>query len=133
MKSLNIPVDEYTTPSPVTVSSSTSMPDLMAIMKNYEIRHIPVVDNDVAVGIISDRDLKMMMNVEGASALQAGDLMHEDPFTVESGTSLEQVVLEMSKNKIGSAIVNNDGNIVGIFTSTDALNALVEVLRGEVP
>jgi acetoin utilization protein AcuB len=133
MKRLNIPVDEYTTPSPVTVSSQTSMPDLMAIMKNYEIRHIPVVDDEVAVGIISDRDLKMMMNVEGANALQAGDLMHDHPYTVESGTSLEQVVLEMSKNKIGSAIVNNDGNIVGIFTSTDALNALVEVLRGEVP
>jgi len=133
MKRLRIPVDEYTTPSPVTVPSTTTMPDLIELMKNYEIRHIPVVDDEVAVGIISDRDVKMMMNIEGASALQAKDFMHDNPFTVESGTSLEQVVLEMSKNKIGSAIVNNEGNIVGIFTSTDALNALVEVLRGEVP
>ena len=133
MKHLKIPVDEYTTPSPVTVDASTPMSDLVELMQNREIRHIPVVSQDKAIGIISDRDVRMVMNVEGSGTLQARDLMHENPFTVESGTSLEDVVLEMSKHKIGSAIVNDNGNIVGIFTSTDALNALVEVLRGDLP
>lgn len=133
MRQLKIPVDEYTTPSPLTVSIGAGMAELIDIMKNNDIRHIPVVDEDRPVGIISDRDVKMMMNVAGSDVLRARDLMHENPYTVESGTSLEEVVLEMSKHKIGSAIVNNDGHIVGIFTSTDALNALVEVLRGDIP
>jgi acetoin utilization protein AcuB len=133
MKQLKIPVDEYTTPSPVTVDADTPMCDLIELMQDKEIRHIPVVSADAAIGIISDRDVRMVMNVEGAQALRARDLMHADPFTVESGTSLEDVVFAMSKNKIGSAIVNDNGNIVGIFTSTDALNALVEVLRGDLP
>lgn len=133
MKHLKIPVDEYTTPSPITATPVTKISDLIEMMKSHQIRHIPVVDDDQAVGIISDRDIKTVMNVEGASALRAGDLMHDHPFTVESGTPLEEVVLEMSKHKLGSAIVNNENHIVGIFTSTDALNALVEVLRGELP
>lgn len=133
MKHLKIPVDEYTTPSPVTVDAATPMSDLIELMQNNEIRHIPVVSDERAIGIISDRDVRMVMNVEGARSLRARDVMHADPFTVESGTSLEDVVFAMSKNKIGSAIVNDNGNIVGIFTSTDALNALVEVLRGDLP
>lgn len=132
MKHLRIPVDEYTTPSPLTVNIGASMDELVDIMKSNEIRHIPVVENDRPVGIISDRDVKMVMNVAGASVLRARDLMHENPYMVESGTLLEEVVLEMSKNKFGSAIVNDDGRIVGIFTSTDALNALVEILRGDI-
>ena len=40
----------------------------------------------------------------------------------------------MSDAKIGSLIVNDDNEkLVGIFTNTDALNALIEVLRGDVP
>lgn len=133
MKQLRIPVDEYTTPSPLTVEASTPLDELVTMMRSNEIRHVPVVNNDRAIGIISDRDVRMMMNIEGASRLCAKDIMHADPYTVESGTSLEDVVLEMSKHKIGSAIINDNGTIVGIFTSTDALNALVEVLRGDLP
>ena len=42
-------------------------------------------------------------------------------------------LLAMSKQKIGSAVVSDHNEIVGIFTSTDALNALVEILRGQLP
>ena len=56
-----------------------------------------------------------------------------DPLTVSSGTSLIDAAFEMSEVKIGSLIVNDEhGRVMGIFTSTDGLNALVEVLRGEI-
>jgi len=59
--------------------------------------------------------------------------MEHSPYVVESGTPLDQVALEMSNRKIGSAIVRNfDSFNYGIFTSTDALNALIEVVRGQI-
>ena len=55
------------------------------------------------------------------------------PYTVLPDTPLDEVVYNMSKQKIGSTIVKSDEDeYIGIFTSTDALNALLEVLRGDV-
>ncbi len=133
MRRLKIPVDEYTTPSPLTVDSRATVPRIRDIMREYGVRHVPVVDDRKAVGIISDRDLRILDHCEGTDAITAQDVMVKDPYTVESGTSLEDVVLQMSKHKIGSAVVSANGEIVGIFTSTDALNALVEILRGQMP
>lgn len=133
MRRLKIPVDEYTTPSPLTVDSRATVPLIRDIMREYGVRHVPVVDERKAVGIISDRDLRILDHCEGTDAITAYDVMVKDPYTVESGTSLEDVVLQMSKHKIGSAVVSANGEIVGIFTSTDALNALVEILRGQMP
>ena len=58
--------------------------------------------------------------------------MTADPYTVSIEANLDDVAFEMSRNKYGSAIVmDNNDEVYGIFTSTDALNALIEVLRKE--
>jgi acetoin utilization protein AcuB len=55
-----------------------------------------------------------------------------NPITVNSQTSLDEVAFEMSKNKIGSVIVNDEEDkFLGIFTATDALNALIEIARDQ--
>src|SRR5438552_1265719 len=133
MRRLKIPVDEYTTPSPYTVDPRTTVPRIRALMVEHGVRHVPVVNARKAIGIISDRDLRILDHCEGTDAITAQDVMIREPYMVESGTSLEDVVLSMSKHKIGSAVVCDGGEIVGIFTSTDALNALVEILRGQLP
>jgi CBS domain-containing protein len=64
--------------------------------------------------------------------VRAEDFMTAAPYCVPAGTPLEEVAFEMSAHKFGSVLVTDeDGNVSGIFTSIDALNALVEVLRGE--
>ncbi len=56
--------------------------------------------------------------------------MARDPVTVSSQDSLDKVAFEMSQNKIGSVLVNDENeNFLGIFTATDALNALIEIAR----
>ena len=56
--------------------------------------------------------------------------MASDPVTVNSQASLDEVAFEMSQKKIGSVIVNDENeNFLGIFTVTDALNALIEIAR----
>jgi acetoin utilization protein AcuB len=129
----NLKVEEYTTPSPITVAKDTSVNEILGIMGENSVRHIPVVEGGKAVGILSERELKVILSLGQAESLVAHDIMTPEPYCVASDTPLETVALQMSARKIGSAIVcNKRGEITGIFTSTDALNALIEVLRGEV-
>jgi acetoin utilization protein AcuB len=128
---IDLKIDEFTTPAPLTAKLETTVEELRALMGEKGIRHLPISDGDKVVGIVTDRDLKTLELAE-TSEIKAKDFMTTDIFTVSSESPIEQVALEMSSKKIGSAIVTKeDGSLYGIFTSTDALNALVEVLRGE--
>ncbi|MNJ78179.1 CBS domain protein [compost metagenome] len=56
--------------------------------------------------------------------------MAEEPLCVNAATPLDEVALLMSENKVGSVIVKDEeGELLGIFTATDALNALIEIVR----
>jgi len=126
----NIEVDEFSTPCSICCIASENVNSLKLKMTESNIRHIPVMDNNKPVGIVSDRDLH---NLSEDSTLTAADLMIADPYFVESGTMLKDVVFHMAEKKLGSALIMGDSNDeLLIFTSTDALNALNEVLRGGV-
>lgn len=130
----NISVEEFTSPCPVTVKVSTPFHEIVRIMESREIRHIPVLsEENLPIGIISDRDVNLALSFHENKKISAEEVMTPEPYTVREETSLEEVALNMSKEKIGSAlVVNAEGKLVGVFTSTDALNALIEIIRGDV-
>ena len=132
MSPLGLPVEEFTSPNLVTAKVNTPIRELQELMRVNEVRHLPILRGDDIVGIISDRDLKLVLSLDDwqRSQLIASDIMIEDPITVDAGTSIEEVAFEMSKRKIGSVIVTDQNEIQGIFTVTDALNALIEIARG---
>lgn len=131
---LNIPIAEFTSPSVVTATMDASFEEMKNLMKKGGFRHLPIIDqNRNPVGIVSQRDLNLLETLGSlVGQVSAKDIMKKDPYLVQATDSMEKVVLEMSSRKIGSALVRDpeDGDL-GIFTSTDALNALVEILRGE--
>ena len=127
-----IRVDEFTSTDPVTVSPDATLVDLLELLKANGFRHLPVVLDGKVVGIVSDRDL-LISQFSGAQRLCARDIMTRDPYSVKQTDSLEDVVFELAKRKFGSAIVlDSHDNLYGIFTVSDALNALIEVLRGDL-
>lgn len=131
---LKIPVDEFTSPSPITVTSDTSAAEVIRVLQENSIRHVPVLKDGVPVGIISERDLRVLGTFKELSLVTAAEIVVNEPYSVSPDTPLDQVVFEMSSRKIGSALVQDEkGQVVGIFTNTDALNALVELLRGMIP
>jgi acetoin utilization protein AcuB len=93
--------------------------------------HIPIMQNEKVVGIVSDRDIKVIAGLKmlEKSFLTAADIMSPDPVSVDSSTMLDEVAFEMSEKKIGSVIVTENEELLGIFTVTDALNALIEAAR----
>jgi acetoin utilization protein AcuB len=135
MQPINVPVSEFTTPDPITVSEDMLIYDLRQLMEKHGIRHLPVVRGDTVVGVISDRDVRLFSGLTVAEKfqVQAADIMATDPLTVSASTPLDEVAYAMSEKKVGSVIVKDeDDQFLGIFTVTDALNALIEIVRAGV-
>lgn len=130
---LHIPVEEFSTPDPKMVASELSVKQAYDLMLEEGIRHIPVVDREGLVGLISHRDIFNLVSFADAAVIPVARVMSRDIFTVHEKDPLEKVVFAMSARKIGSAVVvDGKGKPTGIFTSTDALNALVEIIRGDM-
>lgn len=132
MSRLNVPVEEFTTPDPVTATEDQSLGELRQLMGERGIRHLPVTRDGKVVGLISERDVRVAsaLNEEERQLVRASDIMAEAPVSVTASQPLDEVAFLMSERKIGSVLVNEeDGKLLGIFTATDALNALIEVLR----
>lgn len=127
-------IDEFTSPCPVTVDQLTSLGEVLEIFKENGIRHVPVVSDNRAVGVISERDLAPFRNFpDFATRFSAYDIIKfQTPYTVRENSFIEEVAFDMSDKKIGSAVVEDSkGRVTGIITTTDMLNALVEVMRAQ--
>ncbi|MFZ9001552.1 MAG: CBS domain-containing protein [Bacteriovoracaceae bacterium] len=128
-----ISIEEYTTPCPITAQKDDLLASIIEKMEADGIRHIPVVLNNKPVGIVTERDILKNISRSVEAELKVEDVMTHNPKTIGTATSLDEAAYEMSLNKIGSMVVVDDhGEVFGIFTTTDALNALIEIVRGEV-
>jgi acetoin utilization protein AcuB len=104
-------------------------------MQEHGIRHLPILRDGTVVGMVSARDLKVLtaLEPERRALVTAADIMTPDPVAVSASDWLDDVALLMSERKIGSVVVlDEDERFYGIFTATDALNALVEIARGAI-
>jgi acetoin utilization protein AcuB len=114
--------------------ASRSMPLTQAaeFMRTQGIRHLPVLEGGAVVGILSDRDLRNTEAFADSMHLVVADVMTASPYCVPVGTPLIEVARTMTREKYGSAIVlNRIGSVVGIFTTTDAMKLLTELLEDE--
>lgn len=124
----NIKVEEFTTPIIHVIAQNAHLDQAFAIMKEHNIRHLPVSDGDQIVGIISERDVMALYGKNWNETILVRDFMNESVLSVYREDNLGRVAYELSNNKVGSAIVlDENGKVYGIFTVTDALNALVEI------
>ncbi len=130
---IDIPVEEYASPIISFANEGMEVPEMLERMENNGFRHLPVLVEGKPVGMISSRDLLLIKELNRHFDLKARDIMVTDPYCVPAGTSLEDVAFEMSERKIGSVIVVDEmGKADSIFTSVDGLNALVEIVRGDI-
>lgn len=128
----NISVDDYTSPNPVTIDENENLIKAFSIIEENGFRHLPVTKEGKIVGILSERAIHSLQDFSSLKEPKVKDCMQEDPISVNTGTSLMETAFLLSDKKIGSVLVlNNDGSLNGIFTTTDALNALIEIIRGD--
>jgi acetoin utilization protein AcuB len=129
----DLTVEAYTSPSVWVIDCEESVDVAITLMQEKGIRHLPVSRSQKIIGLISERDLKPFTLNLLRDTIKVGQLASEDVYTARQDTPMLDVVYTMSERKIGSAIIVDDlGKLTGIFTTTDALNALIEIIRGDV-
>jgi acetoin utilization protein AcuB len=122
-------------PSPLCIDSTKPMSEAHRLMREKRLRHLPVLSQGGLVGLVSLGDLHLLERLEGVDPerVRVADAMTPDPYCVHPHARLDEVVDVMAGNKYGSALVVEAGQVVGIFTTVDALEAFGRVLRGEAP
>jgi acetoin utilization protein AcuB len=128
-------VDRFMTPSPHVVTRGKTLAQAHQAMREKGIRHLPVVEGGRLVGLVSQRDLYLLETLKGVDVAREtiDEAMTADPIAVPPDALLEEVAEAMAARKHGSAVVVDRGAVVGIFTTTDALRALVSVLKRRRP
>jgi acetoin utilization protein AcuB len=119
-------VRQHMTPGPLTIDPDRSLALARQIMLQHHVRHLPVLSGGRIVGLLSERDLLLVEGVPGVDPASARveEAMVQDVFTVPPETPLGEVVETMIERKLGSAIVVEGAQVVGVFTTLDALVAL---------
>lgn len=130
MKRKEMPqIQKYMTAMPHTIGTDIPVKKALELMTSHRIRHLPVQSGGKLLGILSDRDIRLAASFQGAEELLVEDVMSPDPFKVEPDSSLDYVVSEMAEHKYGCAVIQQgNGRVVGIFTATDGLRVLAELL-----
>lgn len=123
-------IDDYMTASPEIIGPKATLAEAHALMRHKGIRHLPVVSEGELIGIVTMHDLHLIETLPDIdqNEVPVEDAMTEDPYVVAPGTSLEQVAGHMADNKYGAAIVARGEEILGVFTTVDALRALHALL-----
>ncbi len=134
-------VSNWMSKNVITVDVEDSMHDAVKLMKEKEIRMLPVLKKGKLVGVITDRDLKRsaasdatMLDVHEllylVSKIKVRSIMTKDPITVPQNYTVEETAEVLLKNKIsGVPVVDQNGEIVGTITQTDLFRVLI-VLTG---
>ena len=128
-------IKRFMTVAPHSSGFRESLASAHALMRNYGLRHLPVLDGTKLVGIVSERDLYLIETLRDVNPedVRVEEAMTVRTYCVSPETSLEEVAGEMAEHKYGCALVLEGGAVVGMFTTVDALRVLVHLLHRAPP
>jgi len=127
-------IKKYMTTDVQTIGDEQPMSAAHSMMRSRHIRHLPVLHQGKLVGIVSDRDLRLIETLREVdpTKVAVSEAMTTDTYVVSPDASLDEVVGMMAANKYGSAVVVDHGHVVGIFTTVDACSAFAELLTSRL-
>lgn len=125
-------------PDPIVVTPDTSLDRAICLMDDNEVRHLPVVDGDELLGVLSDRDLLEATGWLRSGVLanrgtevylrmprRVGDIMQRPVARVAPETPLVRAAIEFLERGIGCLLVVDGQRLVGILTEIDLVAAFV--------
>lgn len=107
------------------------------LMSQNRVRHLPVVENDRLVGILTDRDIlsgkseassrpKFGRPTASMSPLHVRGIMTNSVVTLQKTDTLQQAALVMIERNVGALPITEDGRLIGILTESDFLGVFVD-------
>jgi acetoin utilization protein AcuB len=128
------------TPDPITISDDAAIDDALKLMRDKNIRRLPVVDKKgKLVGIVAEKDVLYASPSPATSLsiheihylvsrIKVSEIMTKNVITVTDDTPLEEAARVMADNQIGALPVVHDGELRGIITETDLFKIFLELL-----
>lgn len=129
-------VAEIMTTEVVTVEPQNSIATAIRLMRQGQLRRLPVVEEGVLVGIVTSGDLRRITGL--ASILRdpsqdnflwhhipVANVMTRDPISLSPDTPIAEAARLLVQLKIGGLPIVADGRLVGIITTSDLLQTLM--------
>lgn len=132
-------VSDWMTPNPITIEEDASVIEAIHLMKEHDIRRLPVTCKGKYCGLLTER---MIMEYSPGkstpldtwevhyvlSKAKVSDAMNPKPFTISPDAALCDAVKVMHDNKLnGICVTDSINNLVGVLTTTNLMEALLSV------
>jgi acetoin utilization protein AcuB len=123
---MNVAISRFMTKSPHTIGINATLAEARDRMNRYGLRHLPVLQAGALVGLLSQRDIQLLETLKDVDpkTVKVEEAMSQDALSVEPEASIAEVARRMAERRCGSAVIERRGEILGIFTTVDALNAI---------
>lgn len=134
-------VERWMTSNPITIDASSTVIEALHLMKERKIRRLPVMKKGKIAGILTEAMLKDFTPSK-ATTLDTWELhylltktpvteaMNPKPYLVTPKTDLTDAAALLHDKKLnGVLVVDDDHNLVGILTTTNALEALIAICK----
>jgi acetoin utilization protein AcuB len=112
----------------VTIPPPTSILRAMEVMRENSIRHLPVVNGEDLVGLVTEGDLRQASILSMVDKVSIEDVMIKKPFTISPEASIEEAAKIIYLHKIGGLPVVKGMKLVGIITIVDLLESFIQLL-----
>lgn len=123
----------------ITAQSDDTIEAAFELMKKHSIHHLPVLEGDELVGIVTDRDIRLALIPWKSTKsekvfyyfteeLKIKEIMTPDPITISPESDMEEAARLMRHYKIGGLPVVERGELVGIVTQNDILEVFIEIM-----
>ncbi len=132
-------VENWMSRDVITIERGDLMHMAVKLMKQHQIRSLPVVHENRLIGIVSNGDIKRA-SASNASSLeihemlylveriQIKEIMTKPPISVSPNETVDEVAEVMLKKNISSTpVVDADGILVGIITRSDILKVMISL------
>jgi len=137
MSEKKLTVGDWMTPNPITIQADTSIIEAIHLLKERNIRRLPVMRGTTIAGLVTEKMLFGYMPTKATSMDQwevhyllsktpVSAAMNAKPNTVLPNTPIAEAAALLHDRKLNGVIVVNDkGGLAGLLTTTNALEALI--------
>ncbi len=128
---MTITAKDMMSPQPKTIDAAATVHEAERAMHAHKVRHLVVMHEARPVGVLSERDIGFAAGILRAAPGEIGPAISTlaalDPFSVSVDTPAREVAQTMGARGIGSAIVLENDELVGIITTVDICRTLAQL------
>jgi len=127
------------TANPYTIAFNAPINELIELMREKNLKRVPVVDGDKVVGMITHGDIQKVSPTKATtlsiyelnyllSKTKVSDAMSKNVFSISPDALLEEAAILMRENRISTLVVVDQEKLAGIITESDIFDAFIDLL-----